>query len=173
MLYNFFLDEVADWNKKHPDRPPKIDPTTVIIPVVTELLDFYQLLRTKGKDLVEIAEMDKLGNNFVNLSRETFKDFTVGKAGQEKHICSSEKMHRIVHCATQATALGDLVNAEAMAEIVHRWAVRGPQHLVSRNNATESGLLKVAERKDGARMVMEAHSGMHSNYYMHGIFITS
>ena len=70
-------------------------------------------------------------------------------------------MHRIVHCATQATALGDLVNAEAMAEIVHRWAVRGPQHLVSRSDATGSGLLKVAERKEGARMLMEAHSGKH------------
>ena len=161
VLYNFFLDEVADWNKKHPDRPPKIDPTTVIIPVVTELLDFYQLLRTKGKDLVDIVEMDKLGINFLDLSRETFKDFTVGKAGQEKHICASEKMHRIVHCATQATALGDLCNVEAMAEIVHRWAVRGPQKLVSRSDATGSGLLKVAERKEGARMLMEAHSGMH------------
>jgi hypothetical protein len=161
VLYNFFLDEVADWNKKHPDRPPKIDPTTVIIPVVTELLDFYQLLRTKGKDLVDIVELDKLGINFLDLSRETFKDFTVGKAGQEKHICASEKMHRIVHCATQATALGDLCNVEAMAEIVHRWAVRGPQKLVSRSDATGSGLLKVAERKEGARMLMEAHSGKH------------
>ena len=85
---------------KHPAAAPKIDPTTAIIPVVTELLDFYQLRRTKGKDLVEIAAMDKLGINFVNLSRETFKDFTVGKAGKEKHISSSEKMHRMVRCAT-------------------------------------------------------------------------
>ena len=62
-------------------------------------------------------------------------------------------MHRIVHCATQAAALGDLVNVEAMAEIVHRWAVRGPQKLVSKSDATGSGLLKVAERKEGARML--------------------
>ena len=127
---------------------------------MTELLDFYQLLRTKGKDLVEIVEMDKLGVYFLDLSRETYKDFKIGKAGQEKHICASEKMHRIVHCATQATAPGDLCNVEAMAEIVHRWAVR-PQKLVSRSDATGSGLLKVAERKEGARMRMEAHSGMH------------
>jgi hypothetical protein len=105
--------------------------------------------------------LDRLGNNFLNLSRETFKDYTVGKAGQEKHICSSEKMHRIVHCSGQAAALGDLGNVEAMSEIVHRWAVRGPQHLVSRSDAKGSGLLKVAERKEGARMLMEAHSGMH------------
>jgi hypothetical protein len=159
VLHNLFQEEVADWNRKHPAAAPKIDPTTAIIPVVTELLDFYQLLRTKGKDLVEIAAMDKLGINIVNLSRETFKDFTVGKAGKEKHISSSEKMHRMVHCATQAAAVGDLVNVEVMAEIVHRWAVRGPQHLVSRSDATGSGLLKVAERKEGARMLMEAHSG--------------
>jgi hypothetical protein len=100
--------------------------------VVTELLDFYQLLWTKGKDLVEIVQMDKLGINFLDLSRETLKDFTVGKEGQEKHICSSEKMHRIVHCSGQ-----------------------------SRSDAKGSGLLKVAERKEGARMLMEAHSGMH------------
>ena len=35
---------------------------------------------------MEIVEMDKLGINFLDLSRDTFKDFTVGKAGQEKHI---------------------------------------------------------------------------------------
>jgi hypothetical protein len=62
---------------------PKIDPTTFIIPVVTELLDFYQLFRTRGKDLVEIVQMDKLGVNFLDLSTETFKDFTVRKEGQK------------------------------------------------------------------------------------------
>ena len=75
--------------------------------------------------------MDRIGRNFLDISRETFKDFTVGKKGQEKHICSSEKMHRIVHCATQAASFGDLVNTEAMSEIIHRIAVRGPQHLPS------------------------------------------
>ena len=119
-----FQEEVADWNKKHPGAVPKIDPTTVIIPVVTELLDFYQLLRTRGKDLVEIVQMDKLGVNFLDLSRETFKAFTVGKEGQEKHICSSEKMHRIVQCA-RTSAIGDLDNVGAIAEIVHRWS-KGP-----------------------------------------------
>jgi hypothetical protein len=63
--------------------------------------------------------MDKLGVNFLDLSRETFKDYTVGKAGQEKHICSSEKMRRIVHCATQTAALGELDNVGGMAENVH------------------------------------------------------
>ncbi len=78
VLYNVFQKEVADWNKKHQGAVPKIDSTTVISPVVTELLDFYQLLSTRGKDLVEIVQMDKLGVNFLDLSRETFKDFTVG-----------------------------------------------------------------------------------------------
>ena len=86
VLHNLLQEDVADWNQKHPDRPQRIDPTTVIIPVVTELLDFYQLLRTKGKDLVDIVELNKLGNNFLDLSRETFQDFTVGTTGQEKHI---------------------------------------------------------------------------------------
>ena len=76
VLHNLFWEEVADWNWKHPDRPSRIDPTTLIIPV-----DFYQLLRTKGKDLVDIVELDKLGNNFLDLSRETFQDFTVGSPG--------------------------------------------------------------------------------------------
>ena len=49
VLHNLFWEEVADWNQKHPDRPPKVDPTTRIIPVVTELLDFYQLSSTKDE----------------------------------------------------------------------------------------------------------------------------
>jgi len=85
VLYNFFEDEVKEWNQQNPLNR-KIDPTGVIIPVVTELLDFYQLLRMKGKDLVEIPEMDRIGRNFLDMSRETFKNFTVGKVGQEKHI---------------------------------------------------------------------------------------
>ena len=56
-LTDFFQEEVEDWNQKHP-LDPKIDPTSLIIPVVTELLDFYVLLRLKGKDMVEIPEMD-------------------------------------------------------------------------------------------------------------------
>jgi hypothetical protein len=34
LLYNFFQEEVEDWNQKHP-LDPKIDPTSLIIPVVT------------------------------------------------------------------------------------------------------------------------------------------
>jgi len=111
LLYNFFQEEVEDWNQKH-SLDPKIDPTSLIIPVVTELLDFYVLLRLKGKDMVEIPEMDHKAHNFLDMTRETFKDFTVGSAanGNKKHICSSEKMHRLVHCAVQATNLGDLIN---------------------------------------------------------------
>jgi hypothetical protein len=80
--------------------------------------------------LVAIPEMNRIGRRFLDLvSRETFGAFTVGKQGQEKHICSSEKMHIMVHCVTQAAALGDLINVEVMAEIIHRTAVRGPHHL--------------------------------------------
>jgi hypothetical protein len=54
--------------------------------------------------------------------------------------------------ATQAAGIGDLVNTEAMAEIIHRTAVRVPQHLVSRSDKSGPGLLKVAQktRKEGA-----------------------
>ena len=110
--------------------------------------------------MVEIPEMDAKARKFLDLSRETFKDFTVGKDGNKKHICSSEKMHRLVHCACQAAAFKDLINTEAMAETIHRIAVRGPQHLVSRSDKSGPGLLKVAQRKEGARIIMEAHSGM-------------
>ncbi len=61
VLYKVFQEQVADGNQKHPGAVPKLDSTAVIILVVTELLDFYQLLRTRGQDLVETVEMDKLG----------------------------------------------------------------------------------------------------------------
>ena len=73
--------------------------------------------------MVEIPEMDAKARKFLDMSKETFKDFTVGKQGQEKHICSSEKMHRLVHCTTKATAIGDLINTEAMPEMIHQTAV--------------------------------------------------
>ena len=60
------------------------------------------------------------------------------------NICSSEKMHRLVHCATHAANIGDLINTEAMSGTIHRISVQGPQHLLSRSDKTGPGLLKVA-----------------------------
>ncbi len=62
--------------------------------------------------------MDSNGRNFLDMSRETFKDFTVSKKGQKKHICSSEKMHRIVYCTIKGASLGDLVSTEA-SDLAH------------------------------------------------------
>jgi hypothetical protein len=89
------------------------------------------------------------------------QDFKVGKPGtlSEKHICSSEKMHRCLHAGTKITEYGNISNIGPFAEINHRKFVRGPQGLVSRSDVGGPGLLKVAERKEAARLLLEAHSG--------------
>jgi hypothetical protein len=38
--------------------------------VVTELFDFYVLLGLKGKDMLEIPEMDCKARNFLDMTRE-------------------------------------------------------------------------------------------------------
>jgi hypothetical protein len=75
------------------------------------------------------------------------------------HKGSSEKMHRCLHAGTKITEYGNISNIGPFAEINHRKFVRGPQSLVSRSDVGGPGLLKVAERKEAARLLLQAHSG--------------
>ena len=129
--------------------------------VVVQLLDWYALARLDCKDVVEICMMDNMAKTFLIDSRDTFQDFKVGKPGtaSEKHICSSEKMHRCIHAGTKITEYGNITNIGPFAEINHRKFVRSPQSLVSRSDVGGPGLFKVAERKEAARVLLEAHSG--------------
>jgi hypothetical protein len=69
-------------------------------------------------------------------------------------------MHRCLHAGTKITEYGNISNIGPFAEINHRKNVRGPQSLVSRSDVGHGGpgLLKVAERKEAARLLLEAHS---------------
>ena len=161
VLDNLFQNEVAEWNARHPAAEHVEDPTHRINLVVVQLLDWYALARLDCKDAVEVCMMDMMARTFLIDSRNTFQDFKVGKPGtaSEKHICSSEKMHRCLHAGTKITEYGNISNIGPFAEINHRKFVRSPQSLVSRSDVGGPGLLKVAERKEAARLLLEAHSG--------------
>ncbi len=68
-------------------------------------------------------------------------------------------MHRCLHAGTKITEYGNMTNIGPFAEINHRKIVRSPQSLVSRSDVGGPGFLKVAERKEAARVLLEAHSG--------------
>ena len=70
-----------------------------------------------------------------------------------------KKMHRCLHAGTKITEYGNVSNIGPFAEINHRKIVRGPQSLVSRSDVGGPGLFKVAERKEAARLLLQAHSG--------------
>jgi hypothetical protein len=53
---------------------------------------------------------------------------------------------------------GNLDNYLAMAEIVHKVHIKGPQNLT--NKSTGPGLLKVQERKEAMPMLLEGYQGM-------------
>jgi len=101
VLDNLFQNEVAEWNARHTAAEHVEDPTHKINSVVVQLLDWYALARLDCKDAVEICMMDNMAKKFLIDTRNIFQDFKVGKPGtlSEKHICSSEKMHRCLHQA--------------------------------------------------------------------------
>ena len=136
------------------------DPSHKILPVIHTKLTFYQLYREDAKCAEEIFQMNSEAKNFLIQCRETFKDFKNGKEGQQKHICSSNKMHRLVHAGEQAAMFGNIENFLAMAEIVHKVNIKSPQHLINKSDKTGPGLLKVSERKEAVRMLLEGYQGM-------------
>ena len=82
-----------------------------------------------AKCVDEILEMNCAAKKFLILCRETFtgRDFNNRVPGRQKHICSSNKMHRLVHGGEQVTKFGNVENFLAMAEIVHKMHIKGPQ----------------------------------------------
>ena len=135
------------------------DPSLQILPIINTKLAFYQLYREDTKCAEEIHEMNCLPKRFLVQCRETFKAFKNGKEGRTKHICSSNKMHRLVHAGEQAAKFGNLENYLAMAEIIHKVNIKSPQHLINKSDQTGPGLLKVSERKEAVRMLLEGYQG--------------
>jgi hypothetical protein len=70
-----------------------------------------------------------------------------------------EKMHRCLNAGTKITEYGNIANIGPFAEINHRKFVWDPKDLVRRSDVGGPGLLKVAERKQAARLLLEAQSG--------------
>jgi hypothetical protein len=69
-------------------------------------------------------------------------------------------MHRLVHSGEQVVKFGNLDNYLAMAEIVHKVHIKGPQNLTNKSDETGPGLLKVSERKEAMLMLLEGYQGM-------------
>ena len=155
---NLFQQEVESWNERHDIFVH--DPSHEILPVIHTKLTFYQLYREDAKCVEEMFQMNCEAKKFLVQCRETFKDFKNGKEGQQKHICSSNKMHRLVHCGEQAALFGNIENFLAMAEIVHKVNIKSPQHLTNKSDKTGPGLLKVSERREAVRMLLEGYQGM-------------
>jgi hypothetical protein len=62
-------------------------------------------------EIICMMPVDYMDRKFLEDSRNTFQDFKVGKPGtaSEKHICSSEKMHRCLHAGTKITEYGNIM----------------------------------------------------------------
>ena len=116
---NLFQRHVESWNETHNDFVA--DPSLQILPILHTKLTFYQLYREDAKCVDEIHEMTSESKKFLKQCRETFKDFKNGVPGKQKHICSSNKMHRLVHSGEQVVKFGNLDNYLAMEETQY-WA---------------------------------------------------
>jgi hypothetical protein len=116
---NLFQRHVESWNETH--NAFVADPTLQILPILHTKLTFYQLYREDAKCVDEIHEMTSESKKFLKQCRETFRDFKNGAPGRQKHICSSNKMHRLVHSGEQVVKFGNLDNYLAMEETQY-WA---------------------------------------------------
>ena len=55
--------------------------------------------------------------------------------------------------------LGDSCNFQAMSELCHKTHVKAPQNLINRADKSGPGLLKVAQRKEAVKSLLQGYEG--------------
>ena len=111
--------QVESWNETHDQFVA--DPSLQILPILHTKLTFYQLYREDAKCVDEIHEMNCAAKKILIQCRETFRDFKNGAPGKQKHICSSNKMHRLVHGGEQVTKFGNVENFLNLRRRIKAW----------------------------------------------------
>ena len=139
------------------------DPSLAALKVFHNLVQWNTMMRLRGKDADEIARMDDLAKEFIDVAEETFKHLPMPSG---KHLMSSNKIHRMTHGGNQTYLGGDRINFEPMAEMGHRKHIKGPQSLVCKSDTYGPGLLSIAERKNAVEEVLCGWQGNVACFYL-------
>ena len=97
-----------------------------------------------------LLRLDALAKKFVSLCA-TLLPFK--KRGGLLYLCC-EKIHSMLHCASEIMRWGSLINSSGeAAETAHKINVKGPGANVNQRDSSLGTLLNHARRKETARML--------------------
>lgn len=79
LLHNLFLEEVTEYNRKHPGVPALIDPSFAIVEVNLQLLDWYHLLRRQfpPKDTEDLLKLRSFGHRYISYKTYTYSIYVL------------------------------------------------------------------------------------------------
>ena len=119
---------------------------------------------TPGKTLKDLMRLDKLGKRFVQMCADVFP--FKKSAGSELLYLVCEKIHSVVHAATEIMRWGNLINCSGeAAESTHKINVKGPGANLNHRETDGCTLMNHARRKDTARALGVAIQGNHDKCF--------
>ena len=117
-----------------------------------------------GMVMSSLMRLDALARKFVSMcaSLLPFK-----KRGDLLYLCN-EKIHSMLHCASEIMRWGSLINSSGeAAETAHKINVKGPGANVNQRDSSLGTLMNHARRKETARLMGSAIQGNNRNIIVH------
>ena len=111
-----------------------------------------------GKTFRDLARLDLLGKQFVQMCSDAFPFSKGGKSNLLYLIC--EKIHSVVHASAEIMRWGNLINCSGEApEGTHKINVKGPGANLNHRETDGCTLLNHARRKAAAQALGVAIQG--------------
>ena len=109
-----------------------------------------------GMNMSSLMRLDALARNFVSMCATLFP---FKKFGGLLYLCC-EKIHSMLHCASEIMRWGSLINSSGeAAETAHKINVKGPGKNVNQRDSALGTLMTHARRKETARLMGSAIQG--------------
>ena len=182
LLFDLLHDEVDEHNSHH--QTDLQSPANDLIAWVLVLLEWYRLYRyhnimliwwiymmcsnhtkhvvirnnrtSTGMSMPSLLRLDALARKFVSLCASLFP---FKKFGNLLFLCC-EKIHSMLHCASEIMRWGSLINSSGeAAETAHKINVKGPGSNVNQGDSALGTLMTHARRKQTARLMGTAIQG--------------
>ena len=156
ICHDLFSSEVSEHNAI-PGNSYVEDPSREIVMVCIILLKWYHLYRSPdGHGTVDLAEMDRLARFFLEKCKEVFPY----KNGIGCWIMGTDKVHFMIHAASEIMKWGSLINCSAeTVETTHKTWVKEQGANTNQGPSAAKTMMKNSARKIASMELSQAVAG--------------
>lgn len=156
ICHDLFSAEVSEHNAI-PGNAYVEDPSREIVMVCIILLKWYHLYRrSDGHDTDDLAELDRLARLFFEKCKEVFPY----KNGNDGWIMGTDKVHFMIHAASEIMKWGSLINCSAeTVESTHKGWVKEQGANTNQGPSAAKTMMKNSSRKIASMELTQAIAG--------------